>query len=129
MQKRKCRAGEGAAPLAYAVFCIAAIGFDVRAEAPTLSTVGTVAGGSQGQADGVGTLASFNSPHDLVVRLDGTILVSDKNNGIENHLDHSFLCLVAIGNDRPGNNRSHPRDRHSKGREYTHATRGTVVVP
>lgn len=43
--------------------------------------VSTIAGtGAAGQSDGVGTLASFDSPWGLIVNAQGTIYVSDTNN-------------------------------------------------
>lgn len=72
------------------VLCAAATSVKVGAQTASLTTVGTVAGGGTGgSADGVGTLASFHTPSDLVLLGDGTVLVADKGNGTST----AFLAL------------------------------------
>ena len=75
------RRSGGLAVRALFVLCAAAASGNVGAQTASLTTVGTVAGGARGYADGVGTLAKFHTPSDLVLLGDGTVLVADKGNG------------------------------------------------
>ncbi len=52
----------------------------IRAINPTTGEVSTLAGSSQGFAEGVGVAAKFNRPFGVAVGADGTVYVADSNN-------------------------------------------------
>ncbi len=62
-------------------------------------TVTTIAGGSEGFADGVGTAAEFNNPYNVAIDLLGNIIVSDRDNHRIRSIDTGRVVSTIAGGD------------------------------
>ncbi|MFZ6655710.1 NHL repeat-containing protein [Undibacterium sp. TJN19] len=64
--------------------------------------VSTVAGSSEGFADGQGTLAAFNSPSGMAIDSAGNLLVADTGNHAIRKISPAGLVSTLAGNGKPG---------------------------
>ncbi|KAG9390248.1 NHL repeat [Carpediemonas membranifera] len=76
----------------------------IRAVHPDTGTVTTIAGSTAGFLDSeTATQAQFNSPTDLCVLNDGTIVISDRDNHAIRRIEpHSFAVSTVVGSGSPG---------------------------
>ena len=74
----------------------------IRSVNVATGAVNTLAGGSAGAADGVGSSAHFNGPYAVAVDNSGTLYVADRNNHMIRTVTPSGVVSTLAGSVTPG---------------------------